>query len=75
MYSKYIVNIVNMFVFSIKNSCQSKESPLSKQSPISPTPTFLEKIFHPYPYCHIRGSQSPPFVKRSGGLSDVYASL
>ena len=37
---------------------------MSKQRipPFSPTPTFLGKIFHPQPYCQIRGNQ-PPFVK------------
>ena len=40
-------NIVNIFVFFMKISCQSKESPLSKQYPFSPTLPFLEKISHP----------------------------
>ena len=49
---------VNIFVFFIKTSCQCKESTLSKQSPFSLTPSFLE-MFHPHPYCQIKGSQSP----------------
>ena len=55
---KKLQSIVNIFVFFVKISCQSKESPLSKQSPFSPIPSFLEKIFHPHPYCKIRESQS-----------------
>ena len=45
-------SIVNIFVFFIKSSCQSKSLSLSEQSPpFSPTPPFLEKKFHPYTYC------------------------
>ena len=34
-----------------------KNPPLSKQSPFfSPTPPFLEKIFHPHLYCKIWGN-------------------
>ena len=34
--------------------------PLSRKSlPLIPTPHFLEKIFHPHPYCQIRGTQEP----------------
>ena len=59
--SKKLESIVDSFVFCIKISCQSKESPLSKESPsFSPTPPFLEKIFHLHPYCQTTGSQSPP---------------
>ena len=28
---------------------------------------LLEKIFHPHPYCQIRGSQSPLYKGGSGG--------
>ena len=28
---------------------------------------LLEKIFHPHPYCQIRGSQSPLYNRGSGG--------
>ena len=47
-------SIVNIFVFFIKISCQSKESSLSKQflPLVQPLPV-LEKIFHPHPYCQI----------------------
>ena len=35
-------------------------SPLSRQSlPLIPTLPFLEKIFHPHPYCQITGTQEP----------------
>ena len=51
--SRKLESIVNIFVLFIKISCQSKESP-----PFGPTPPFLEKIFHPHPYCQIRGTQS-----------------
>ena len=34
--------------------------PISKQSAsFSPIPPFLEKTFHPHPYCQISGTQSP----------------
>ena len=36
--------------------------PFLNNSPFSPIPSFLEKIFYSHsPYCQIRGSQSPPF--------------
>ena len=38
--------------------------PLSKQFPFSPTPPFLEKIYHPHPYCHTWGTQDS-FIKGS----------
>ena len=73
--SKKLESIVNIFIF-IKISCQSKESPLSKKIlPFSPTPSYLEKIFLPNPYCQIRESQSSsPFVKGGevGGLNYAY---
>ena len=41
--------------------CQSEQSSLFlNNSSFSPTPPFLGKVFHPHPYCQIRGSQSPP---------------
>ena len=56
--SKKLESIVNIFVFFTKISCQSKESPLSKQfHPYSPTPLFLEEIFHPHPFCQIRAEK------------------
>ena len=39
-------------------------SPFSKQFPFSPTPPFLEKIYHPHPYCHTWGTQPPLLYKR-----------
>ena len=42
---KKLQSIVNIFVFFIKLSCQTKVF------------RFLEKFFHPHPYCQIRGSQ------------------
>ena len=39
-------------------------SPFSKQFPFSPTPPFLEKIYHPHPYCHTWGTQTPLLYKR-----------
>ena len=66
--------IVNIFVFFIKISCQSKESPFLNNPPlVQPLPflkkyfiptLFLEKIFHPR---QIRGSQSSPY-KGEGGF-------
>ena len=38
--------------------------PFSKQFPFSPTPPFLEKIYHPHPYCHTWGTQTPLLYKR-----------
>ena len=57
----------NYFVICKKIWCQSKEPPLpplSKQFPFSPTPPFLEKIYHPHPYCHTWGTQDS-FIKGS----------
>ena len=36
----------------------SKAFPLSKQSPLHPTPPFLEKNISSLPFCQIRGNQS-----------------
>ena len=59
----------NVFVIFIKISCQITKiymsTLLSKQYPFSPTHPFPEGIFHPHPYCQIRGSQSL-FCKRGG---------
>ena len=55
---KALKSILNVFVFFIKTSCQGKESPLY------PTPPFLEKIFHRHPYCQIGGTQSPLYKER-----------
>ena len=61
--SKKLESIVNIFVFCIKISCQSKESSLFKQSlPFSPTPPFLEKVFHPTLITKLE-QVNPPFVK------------
>ena len=63
---KKLESVVNSFAFSIKISCQSKEFPLSKQSPLfSPTPPFLEKIFHPPP--PLPTSPPPPIPLCKGG--------
>ena len=65
--SKKLESIVNIFVFCIKFSCQSKESSLFKQSlPFSPTPPFLEKIFHPTLITKLE-QVNPPLCK-GGGL-------
>ena len=37
--------------------------PILTIHPFSPTRPFLAKIFHPQPYCQIRGTQSLPFQK------------
>ena len=55
--SEKLQSIVNIFVFFVKVSYQSKESlPFLNSPPFSSTPPFL---FHPHPHCQIRGSQSP----------------
>ena len=42
----------------------SKAFPLSKQSPLHPTPPFLEKIFHPYPF--VKLEEINPVYKGGG---------
>ena len=37
---------------------KAKNPPFLKNPPLCLTPPILEKIFHLYPYCQIRGSQS-----------------
>lgn len=67
---KMLQRIVNI----IKFLCQSKESLLSEQYPLSKepllskwfpssTPLFLEKIFYSKPYCQIREIHSPYTTK------------
>ena len=47
----------------------------SKESlPFLTIAPFLEKIFHPHPYCQIRGTQSPLFIKGGGGGGSNYES-
>ena len=44
----------------------------SKESlPFLTIAPFLEKIFHPHPYCQIRGTQSPLFIKGGGEEGEV----
>ena len=62
---------MNIFVFSTKISCQSKNPPFLNNSPLSPTPPFLEKIFHSHHYCQIRGTQSPLCERWSGSNYDL----
>ena len=45
---------------------KAKNPPLFNNTHFSPTPPFLEKIFHLYPYCQLRSSLSP-LVKGVGG--------
>ena len=64
---KKMQSTVNTFAFFIEFMSKQR-NPLSKQSlPFSPTPPFLEKIFHCHPYCQIRGSQFPLY-KGEGGF-------
>ena len=57
---KKLQSTVNIFVFPYKNVMLKQRIPLFLNNPhFSLTPPFLKKIFHPYPYYQIRGSQSP----------------
>ena len=49
---------------------KAKNPPLFNNTHFSPTPPFLEKIFHLYPYCQLRSSLSP-LVKGVGGEGGV----
>ena len=54
------------FIKKFDAKAKSPPPPLSTQFPFSPTPPFLEKIYHPHPYCHTWGTQPPPsFIKGS----------
>ena len=46
--------------------------PFQTISPFSPTPPFLEKIFHHHPYCQIRRSRSPSPPLQWGGGQTMY---
>ena len=63
---KKLQNIVNIFLFFIKISCQSKEFPLSKQSPFTSTPPFPENYFIPT-FNHKLQDIIHSFLKRGGG--------
>ena len=55
------------FFFFTKISCQSEESPISKQSPLfSPTPPILEKDISSPPLLSNYRTQSPPLIKEVG---------
>ena len=60
--------------FLWKFNIKVKNPPLP---PLSSIPPFLQKIFHPHPYCKIWGSQSPlpPFIKGMGGSNYGKASF
>ena len=40
----------------------------------NPTPPFLEKLFHPHPYCQIRGSQYLLPLHNGGGIRTMITS-
>ena len=50
-----------LYIFLPYKNFMSKQRilPFIKNPPFSPTPPFLGKIFHPNPFCQIRGTQSP----------------
>ena len=48
-----------------KNFMSKQRIPFLNNLPFNPTPPILEKIFHPHPYCQIRGSQSSLYNKGS----------
>ena len=57
---KELLSTVYVFVFFYKKFMSKQRiPPFYTIPPFSPTLPFLEKIFHPHPYCQIRGSQSP----------------
>ena len=57
---KKLESIINIFIFFIKISCKAKNPPFLDNTPLSPTPPFLQKIFDPHSYCQIRGTKSLP---------------
>ena len=59
---KKTVKHYKYFCLHYKSFMSSKES-----LPFLTIAPFLEKIFHPHPYCQIRGTQSPLFIKGGGG--------
>ena len=65
---KKLQSIVIIFVFFIKSYVKAKNLSFLNNPPCSPI--SLEKIFHPHPYCQLRGSHPPPFIK---GRSSNYA--
>ena len=65
--SKKLESIVNIFVFFIKMSCQSKESPLSKQSPLYSNPTLSgKKYFISILIAKLEELNPSPFVDSGG---------
>lgn len=62
--SQKYVRHFKIFPFFLKKSCQSEEFHFSKPSTSLVKPPFLEQIFHLHPFCNIRGSQHPLFVKK-----------
>ena len=53
---------------------QRIKSPFLNNTHFRSTPPFLRKIFHPHPYCQIRGSQFPLYKRRGEGGGSNYAS-
>ena len=51
----------------MKNSCQSKESPLSKQSPLYSNPSLSRKNISPHIYIVKLEEVNPPFIIKKGG--------
>ena len=47
---------------------------ISKKIIFHSTPPFLEKIFHPHPYCQIRGCQSPLYKGGEFELCNQFSS-
>ena len=53
-------NHCKFFCLLYKNfTSKQRISPFLDNPPFSPTPPFLEKIFHPHPNCQIRGIRFP----------------
>ena len=53
-------NHCKFFCLLYKNFMSKQRiSPFLDNPPFSPTPPFLEKIFHPHPNCQIRGIRFP----------------
>ena len=46
---------------------QRIKSPFLNNTHFRSTPPFLRKIFHPHPYCQIRGSQFPLYKRWGEG--------
>ena len=55
----------NFFCLLYKNFMSKQRIP-PNNSPFTPTPLFLEKIFYPSPFFQIRGTQSPRWKEGEG---------